>query len=324
MMSISSIKLGLSVAWPAFWTGVPIKLVMALLFLAMGFHPWEGMGLASFLLLSVPIDIWALNLCGKTVFLERLRLEPPDNLGLTLWWHMALLTLVYGWVGSAIQSQVVEGAKAVAAKVVESLGKLPVAERIAIELSLWGSVATVMLLILILGWLFLFGRIVTRVARAGTPSSAPFPALIRRWDLMRVPGDQPLALTVLAGAGVVLVLFFWGFMPVTTPHPHEDFRKEEAKVEGPVKPVEVLQNTEGLIVRAEAALETLEREAEKEAKEKGKKKGPGKDKPKAKEAETQPAKSQVGNAPAVKPQPVTKQAGGAIPPERVSGEDHTH
>ena len=58
--NMSSVKLGLAVAWPAFWTGVPIKIVIALLLLAMGLYPWEMPGLAFLLLLSIPIDIWAL------------------------------------------------------------------------------------------------------------------------------------------------------------------------------------------------------------------------------------------------------------------------
>ncbi len=312
--SMSSVKLGLSIAWPAFWTGVPIKLVIALLFLAMGLHPWEGVGLAFLLLLSIPIDIWALNLCAKTVFLERLRLDPPENLGLTLWWQGAILTLVYGYVAWLLLGVVVEGAKAVAAKIVALPEHLPVAEKISIELTLWSSVAGVVLLLLVLGWLFLFGRIVKRAAAAGVPASAAFPALIRRWDLMRIPADQTLTLTILVGTGVVLVFFFWGFLPVTTPHPHEDFRKE-AKVEGPIKPVEVLENTESVIVRAEAALEELE----KEDKKGGKKKGAGKEKAKVKGTESQPAKTQ-----AAQPQPVKQQPGGAKAQEHAPSADHTH
>ena len=78
---ISSVKLGLLVAWPAFWIGVPLKLVLSLLLLAMGLHPWEMPGLAFLLLLSIPIDIWALGLSARTVFLERLRLQAPEGVG---------------------------------------------------------------------------------------------------------------------------------------------------------------------------------------------------------------------------------------------------
>ncbi|HKN86055.1 MAG TPA: hypothetical protein VJV04_04300, partial [Nitrospiraceae bacterium] len=93
--NISAIKLGLLVAWPAFWIGVPLKLVISLLLLAMGLHPWEMPGLAFLLLLSIPIDIWALGLSTKTVFLERLRMKAPDSAGLTIWWQAALLNAIY-------------------------------------------------------------------------------------------------------------------------------------------------------------------------------------------------------------------------------------
>src|SRR5881396_1439177 len=85
--SMSSVKLGLAVAWPAFWTGVPIKIVLILLLLAMGVHPWEMPGLALLLLLSIPVDIWALGLSARTVFLDRLHLEPPESPGVSLSWH---------------------------------------------------------------------------------------------------------------------------------------------------------------------------------------------------------------------------------------------
>src|SRR2546426_1997057 len=85
--SMSSVKLGLAVAWPAFWTGVPIKIVLILLLLAMGVPPWEMPGLALLLLLSIPVDIWALGLSARTVFLDRLHLEPPESAGVSLWWQ---------------------------------------------------------------------------------------------------------------------------------------------------------------------------------------------------------------------------------------------
>ncbi len=39
---MSNTKLGLLVFWPTFWTGFPIKMVVALLLLAAHMHPWEG------------------------------------------------------------------------------------------------------------------------------------------------------------------------------------------------------------------------------------------------------------------------------------------
>jgi hypothetical protein len=121
---MSPTKLGFGILWPAFWTGLPIKLALAVLFLAFGIvhfetrialaflmllaspvsvfalptitlglesHIGEGAGIALLFLLAIPIDIWALGIAGRTVFLERLRREPPDGLGLTLWWKCALV-----------------------------------------------------------------------------------------------------------------------------------------------------------------------------------------------------------------------------------------
>jgi len=82
---MSNVKLGLLVFWPTFWTGFPLKMVIVLLLLAAHIHPWEGTGLAALLLLSIPIDIWALGLCARTVFLERLSLDSPKGMGLRLW-----------------------------------------------------------------------------------------------------------------------------------------------------------------------------------------------------------------------------------------------
>src|SRR6059036_2725549 len=139
--SMSSVKLGLAVAWPAFWTGVPIKIVLILLLLAMGVHPWEMPGLALLLLLSIPIDIWALGLSSRTVFLDRLHLQPPAMVGLTLWWQATLFNALYLPIAYLIESQAVAGAKAVADRMfeLELLKNLPVPERIGIKLTMWGS-----------------------------------------------------------------------------------------------------------------------------------------------------------------------------------------
>jgi len=262
------------VAWPAVWTGVPIKIVLGLLLLAMGVHPWEMPGLALLLLLSIPIDIWALGVSARTVFLDRLHLEPPESVGVTLWWQAALLSAIYLPIAYGIESQVVAGAKGVVGGIfeVELLKNLPVPERISLELVLWGSVATVVLLGLALGWLFLFGRIVQRPAAVARPLTEPYQALVRRWDLLRVPTDQPLLLTGFTATGVLLVLLFWTVMPVTTPHPHELYRKEPAKVEV-FKPTEALQKTEKLIAQAESAVKALEAKAKQGAKGKTSAKG---------------------------------------------------
>jgi len=275
-MQMSSVKLGLAVAWPAFWTGVPIKIVVALFFLALGVPPWEMPGLALLLLLSVPVDIWALGLSARTVFLEQLRLDPPESLGITLWWQGALLSAVYLPLSSVIENGVVAGAKAVAGRIMEFewLKSLGVAERISIELVLWAGPAVLMLLLLACGWLFLFGWLtVRREATAARPSDASYQVLVRRWDLLRVPTDQPLVLTVLVATGVVLVLLFWAAMPVTTPIPHESYVKPAEKIAPPIKPAEKLPKIEKLLGQAETAVKELEA---KEAKSKRKDKGAAK------------------------------------------------
>jgi len=91
---ISPTKLGFGILWPAFWTGLPIKLAFAVLFMAFGIvhfetrialaflvllaspvtvfalptitlgldsHIGEGAGIALLFLLAIPIDIWALG-----------------------------------------------------------------------------------------------------------------------------------------------------------------------------------------------------------------------------------------------------------------------
>ena len=100
---VSPTKLGFGILWPAFWTGLPIKLAIAVLFLAFGIvqfetrialafmmllasrvtvlalptitlgsdsHIGEGAGIVLLFLLAIPIDMWALRLVGRTFFLE--------------------------------------------------------------------------------------------------------------------------------------------------------------------------------------------------------------------------------------------------------------
>ncbi len=313
--NMSSVKLGLAVAWPAFWTAIPAKIAFVLILLSAGLHPWEGAGLALLLLLSIPVDIWALGVSARTVFLERLRLQPPDSLGLTLWWQSTLLNVLYLPLGYFIESATKGGAKAVAEKImeIELIKGLPVAERISLELTLWGSVASVMLVLLVLGWLFLFGWIVRRQAAGARATDESYQGLVREWDLMRVPADQPLLLTLFTASGVVLVLLFWAFMPVTTPHPHELYKKEPVKAAPPFKPAEALQKTEKLIAQAEVAVQALEEKAQEEAKaqEKGKGKSRGKEKEKGpgKEAAGPQAKPAGSDAKTVKGEKAPAAAG---------------
>lgn len=262
---MSPVKLGLAVAWPAFWTGMPIKIVLGLLLLAMGQHPWEFPGLAFLLLLSIPVDIWAVGLAGRTVFLERLSLQPPASLGLTLWWQGAALYATYGSLACFLERQTIDTSKAVVEKIMDTslLKALPVAERISIDLTLWWSVSAVVLLALALGGLFLFGKLVQRQADAASPASAPYETRVHQWDLMRVPADQPLMLTVFTATGVVLVLLLWAVMPVTTPHPHESYQQDEKKAAPALKPTEALQKAERVLTQAEASLQALEAKAKK-------------------------------------------------------------
>ncbi|MBA2253005.1 MAG: hypothetical protein H0W13_09940 [Nitrospirales bacterium] len=292
--NISAIKLGLLVAWPAFWMGVPLKLVISLLLLAMGMHPWEMPGLAFLLLLSIPIDIWALNLSTKTVFLERLRLKAPDSAGLTIWWQAMLLNAIYLPILYFVGGGAVSMSKSIAAWILEFFKEIPVAERISIELVLWGTPATIALLLLVLGWLYFFGKIVKRQAALAVPGDAAFSSVVRQWDLMRVPADQPLMLTAITAVGMFLVILLWAFMPVTTPHPHESEKKDVAKT--PVfKPTDALQKTEKVIAKAEATVQSLEEKAASESPkdEKSKGKAGGKESPKAGTESAKPMKAAV-------------------------------
>ena len=272
---MSPVKLGLAVAWPAFWTGVPIKSALVLLLLAMGQHPWEFPGLAFLLLLSIPVDIWAVGLSGRTVLLERLGVEPPASLGLTLWWQGAALAATYGSLACFLERQTIDGSKAAVAKFLdlELLKVIPVAERISIELTLWGSVAAVVLLALTLGGLFLFGKLVQRQVHVASPTTAPYEARVHQWDLMRVPADQPLMLTVFTAVGVSMVLMLWAFMPVTTPHPHESYKQDEKKAAPALKPTEAIQKADRVLTQAETSVRALE---EKARKSKGKAPAPDK------------------------------------------------
>ncbi len=149
---------------------------------------------------------------------------------------------------------------------------IPVAERIAIELTAWGSVSSAVLIVMLLIGVSLVGRIIRSAAQAAQPAAENYQGLITRWDLMRVPADQGLMLTALTGAGVVLSLLFWAALPVTTPHPHECCKKPEVKVQPPYKPLDALNKDEKVIAQLSAQVEALEKQkAETEAeKEKGK------------------------------------------------------
>lgn len=275
---MSPVKLGFSVAWPAFWTGFPFKAIIILILLAMGLHPWEDGALAALLILSIPIDIWALGLVGRTVFVERLRVEVKAAVGLELWWRAAAFSAVYLPIAYLIESKTI-GLATQAADGLVNLVKavypeLPIAEKILIEVNTWGGISTGMALVLGLGWVWGVGLLVRSVAtRAGPGITLPYQALIRQIDEWRVPLDQSLVMTVFLATGIVLVFLFWTFMPVTTPHPHESYAQPAAKASPPLSPPEALSHAEKVLVQAEAAITALESKASAEAKTAKKRKG---------------------------------------------------
>jgi len=323
---MSPTKLGFGILWPAFWTGLPIKLAFAVLFLALGIvhfetriflaflmllaspvtvfalptitlglesHIGEGAGIALLFLLAIPIDIWALGVAGRTFFLERLRREPPDGLGLTLWWKCALVGAIFLPLLWVAENAITEASISAAHSLFETgfLEGTPVPERISIELTLWGTVATGALLLLLVIGFSLVGRAIRGTVQSARHAAENYEGLITRWDLMRVPGDQGLMLTALSGVAVVMSLLFWSSLPVFTPHPHECCTKPEVKAVPAFKPLETLNKYEKMIAQLAAKVELLveqraEAELEKErSKEKGK---AGKEAVKAPE-ETEPA-----------------------------------
>ncbi len=325
--STSPVKLALKLLWFTFWTGFPVKLAFALLFLAMGLinfearialgflmvlaspvtvfalpvlilgldsHIGEGVGIGLLFLLCIPIDIWAYGVVARTYFLDRLRLEPPDGLGLSLWIKTAVVGALYLPILWLVVGFTTETAISIAHSLFETdlLKGVPVAERIGIELTLWGTASTAVLLIMLLIGLSLVGRAIRSATKGAQPVSGDYQGRVMRWDLMRVPADQGLMLTAFAGTGVVLSLLFWSALPVTTPHPHDCCKKPEVKVQPPYKPLDALNKDEKLITQLTAQLDALEKKkAEEEANTKGKGKGKaGKEATKAADAKA-PAQS---------------------------------
>jgi hypothetical protein len=314
---ISPMKLGFGILWPAFWTGLPFKLALSVLFLAFGIvhfesrialaflmllaspvtvfalptiimgldsHIGEGVGIAWLFLLAIPIDIWALGIVGRTFFLERLRREPQNRLGLMLWWKCALVGAIYVPILWVTQSAITEAAISTVHSIFESdsLKGIPIAERISIDLTLWGTVATAALLLLLVIGFSLVGRVIRGTVESAGHAPENYQELIARWDLMRVPVDQGLMLTVLSGVAVLLSVLFWSFLPVFTPHPHDCCRKPEVKAEPAFKPLETLIKDEKMIAHLAAQVEMLveqraktelEKERSKEKSKAGKERG---------------------------------------------------
>jgi hypothetical protein len=313
---LSPTQIGLGVLWPACWTGLPIKLALAVVLFAMGMmqfegrlgiaflmllaspvtilampiimlglgsHFGEGSGVPILFLLSIPIDIWAFGVVGKTFLLERLRKEPPDGVGFALWWKSAVagaLFLPIVWfIVSAVTETAVSTSHSIAQ--VESLRSLfdtglPVAERIGLEVTIWGTIAFGVLIVLLTIGVSTIGRIVCDIAAAAPKALGDYQALIVRWDLMRVPRDQGLFLTGITGTGVLICLLFWAVLPETTPHPHECCKKPDVKAEAPFKPIETLNRSEQQIGALATKVEAMEQQAgRQDEKEKGKGKADG-------------------------------------------------
>ncbi len=298
---MSPAKLAISVLWPAFWTGLPIKMGVALLLFAMGtiqmentaglalllvltspvsvfaipvlgalfdLHLSEGAGVGILFLMAIPIDMWAVGLTSRTVCLERLRVEPPEQVGLRLWGIAAAAGgayLVFLW---AVERTVTDIARSVSHLIteIEVVKNMGVAERIGVELTLWGSVSTITLVLLLALGLWFLGYLMQRQLAPARALSEPYQAVVTRWDLMRVPADQGLMLTAFVGTGILLGVLFWASIPVTTPHPHESYKKPAVKAQPPFKPLESLNKTEKLLLQAETTVAALEqKKAEEEA-----------------------------------------------------------
>ncbi len=287
---MSNIKLGLLILWPTFWTGFPIKLVFALLLLAGHMHPWEGTGFLLFILVSIPVDIWALGLCARTVFIDRLKVDPQPGLGPNLWVRWAVFSAIALPVIKIIVSGATDVAKTATSNIVHSVKEniyptLPVAEQITLELVMWGTVALGVLILSLLGWLYGLGWLTQPFVKNAKPLAWTAEDRANFWDGLRIPADQPLLLTAFTGAGIVLVFVFWALLPSTTPHPHEEYTFiSKGPKEEKVEPKKVLKEAQKVLAKAELVVKKLEEE--KNSKSKGSKE------PKAKEKSAPEAQSE--------------------------------
>ena len=262
---MSNIKLGLLVFWPTFWTGFPLKLAFCLLMLAAHMHPWKGAGLFLLLLVSIPIDIWALGLCARTVFIDRLKVDPQPGFAPSLWIRWAIFSAVALPLIKIIVSGVTGVAKSTTSSIVhwikEAIYEIPVAEQITLELVMWGSVATAVLILCLLGWLYGLGWLTQPFVKNAKSLDGTEAARANFWDGLRIPADQPLLLTAFTGAGVVLVFVFWALLPSTTPHPHEEYQFiSKGPIEETVEPTKVLKEAEKVLAKAELMVKKLEEE----------------------------------------------------------------
>ncbi len=269
--AISSVKLAWALSWTAFWTGFPFKMIVVLLLLAAQIHPWEGAGLIALLVVSVPIDVWALGLTARTFFLDRLGVEVRGPVGIGLWWQGAVLGMVMlgvAYYAVGVTAALCQKAAAATLDLVKKVLPIPVAEQITIELMMWAVPATIVAIVCLLIWLKLFGwRIKRFVVASGRTSSADMQERVREWDGWRVPADSILMLVSFAAVAVLVTVTFWVLLPVTTPHRHPDYSSPPtASVKKRVKPEDLLKQTDTTLAKAEAVLELLEKEHDKDKK----------------------------------------------------------
>ena len=241
-------------------------MVFCLLLLAGHMHPWEGAGLFMLLAISIPVDIWALGLCARTVFIDRLKVDPKPGIGLNLWIRWAVFSALVVPAIKVIVSGTTDVAKSATTSIVHSVKEgiypgLPVAEQISIELVMWGTVATGVLILCLLGWLFGLGWLTQSFVRNAKPLEGTEEDRASFWDGLRIPADQPLVLTAFTGVGVVLVFVFWALLPTTTPHPHEEYvfisaGEKETRVEAK----KVLKEAEKVLAKADLVVKKLEEE----------------------------------------------------------------
>lgn len=252
-------------------------------------HFGEGIGLLLMFGLSIPVDIWALGVVGQTFFLERLRKEPPhDGLGFAIWWRTAAIGTFFlpllWWIVSHVTDLTISASHSTAD--LEALRHLfntglPVAERIGLELTIWGTISFGVLMVLAVIGVSILGQFIRRMAENARPAAENYQGLITRWDLMRVPVDPAVLLGSLSVAGVLLSVVFWTILPVTTPHPHECCQKPEVAVEPIFKPAESLNKTTARLAQLAAQIEAMEQQKaegkaeEKAPKDKGKEKAGG-------------------------------------------------
>jgi len=162
----------------------------------------------------------------------------------------------------------------------ESL-KLPVAERIGLEFTAWGSVSLIVLLGLTYIGLSVLGKLVQGRVAAAQPARDSYQGLVSRWDMLRVPADQGLMLTGFTATGTVLSILFWSVLPVSTPHPHECCKPSEVTAAPHFDPQKSLSKGEKSLKDAELKIAALEHQAAEDEKEKAK---GGKDKAGVKES----------------------------------------